>query len=147
MATDPPLTPLPPRLATSTAYLLTRATRTAARLAQQHFGGEELRFPHYVVLCWVEHLGPCTQRALAAAMSTDPSDLVTVLRAVDEAGLLERATDPADRRRHVLRLTEAGSAWLRERQARADTYEAEFCASLGDQGEALRQSLTQILCA
>ena len=42
---------LPPPLADSTAYLLTRALRVSARLAHDEFGREPLRFAHYATLC------------------------------------------------------------------------------------------------
>ncbi|WP_187270375.1 MarR family winged helix-turn-helix transcriptional regulator [Microbacterium wangchenii] len=138
---------LPPRLAASTPYLLTRAVRAAARLAQDHFGGEALRFSHYVALCWVDHLGPCAQRDLAQAMSADPSDLVTVLGALDDAGLLARTSDPTDRRRNVLAVTDAGRNWLNERHARARDYDAALCASTSDDGAALRRQLAALLAS
>lgn len=56
--------PLPPALESSTAYLLSRAVRHAARLAQQEFGGESLRFTHFVTARWIEHVGPCSQIGL-----------------------------------------------------------------------------------
>lgn len=143
--TEEPTTALPPRLADSTAYLLARTVRSAARLAQLHFGGESLRLPHYAVLCWVEHLGPCTQRGLAAAMDSDPSDLVTVLRALDDAGLLARHTDPSDRRRNVLTVTEAGRAWLHDRHVLASEYDAALCSATDDDGAELRNQLTAVL--
>ena len=58
-----------------------------ARLAHDEFGREPLRFAHYATLCWVEHLGPCSQIELATAMRIDPSDLVTVLQALEAAGV------------------------------------------------------------
>ncbi|QEW03284.1 winged helix-turn-helix transcriptional regulator [Microbacterium lushaniae] len=136
---------LPPRLAASTPYLLTRAVRSAARLSQSHFAGEALRFPHYVALCWLEHLGPCAQRDLARAMSADPSDLVTVLGALDDAGLLTREHDPADRRRNLLAVTETGHIWLSERHARARDYDAILCSATSDGGAALRRQLTALV--
>lgn len=136
---------LPARLETSTAYQLTRAYRSAVRLAEQAFGAEVLRFSHYATLCWIEHLAPCSQRELADAMDSDPSDLVTVLRALEEEGLVRRGIDPDDRRRNLLELTRAGAFWLVERQQRADAYEAQLCRATGDGGAALRCQLSQLI--
>lgn len=138
---------LPTRLAESTPYLLTRAVRSAARLAQRHFGGETLRFPHYVTLCWVDHLGTCAQRDLAQAMDADPSDLVTVLSALEEAGLLARETDPSDRRRNLLAVTSEGDAWLGRRHAQAQKYDTALCASTDDDGTTLREQLATLITA
>jgi MarR family transcriptional regulator, lower aerobic nicotinate degradation pathway regulator len=136
---------LPPRLAASTPYLVTRVVRGAARLAQDWFADEPLRFGHFVTLCWVEHLGRCTQRELAEAMDSDPSDLVTVLSAVEAAELLTRRTDPDDRRRNLLDVTDAGREWLRARQDRALAYDSALCAALPDGGAVLRDQLAALL--
>lgn len=146
-ASHEPHAPLPPALESSTAYLLSRAVRHAARLAQQEFGGESLRFTHYVTARWIEHLSPCSQIDLAGAMSADASDLVTVLRALDEAGMIQRSPDPADKRRNLLHLTGQGRTWLKQRHARAMAYEGTLCAHLGDGGDALRHHLRQLVRA
>jgi DNA-binding MarR family transcriptional regulator len=139
--------PLPPALESSTAYLLSRAVRHAARLAQQEFGGESLRFTHFVTARWIEHVGPCSQIGLAGAMGADASDLVTVLRALDEAGMIRRTPDLADKRRNLLHLTAQGHTWLKQRHEQAMAYESTLCAHLGDGGDALRQQLRQLVRA
>jgi DNA-binding MarR family transcriptional regulator len=55
-----------------------------------------------------------TQAALARAIGADKTRLIGVLDALQQRGLIEREPDPADRRVHLLALTEAG------RQAQAD---------------------------
>lgn len=128
----------PPRLANSASYFLGCAARTAGRLAQRHFANDPLRFPHYVALCWVEHLAPCSQRDLASAMDTDPSDLVTVLGALEEAGLLRREPDPSDRRRNLVGVTDEGAKWLERWHIQAEKCDSTLCASMPDGGAALR---------
>ena len=78
-------------------------------------------------------------------MDSDPSDLVTVLRALDDAGLLARRTDPSDRRRNVLTVTEAGRTWLDDRHVRASEYDDALCAATDDNGAELRNQLTAVL--
>lgn len=143
-ATRPNFLP-PPRLANNAAYLLGRAVRTANRLAQRHFADENLRFPHYVALCWVDRLAPCSQRDLASAMDIDPSDLVTVLGALEEAGLLSREPDPSDRRRNLLSVTDEGAMWLERWHAQAEKYDAALCTSMPDGGAALRVLLGLVI--
>ena len=132
---------LPPPLADSTAYLLTRALRVSARLAHDEFGREPLRFAHYATLCWVEHLGPCSQIELATAMGIDPSDLVTVLQALEAEGALRRSVDAADRRRRILDVTDDGRRWLWRRREQARRYDEALCAGTQDGGAALRAQL------
>ena len=49
-----------------------------------------------------------TQAALALAIGADKSRIIGVLDELQQRGLIERRPDPADRRVHVLALTEAG---------------------------------------
>ena len=54
-----------------------------------------------------------TQAALALAIGADKSRIIGVLDELQQRGLIERRPDPADRRVHLLALTEAGGR-LRE---------------------------------
>ncbi|MGW8767381.1 MarR family winged helix-turn-helix transcriptional regulator [Streptomyces sp. NPDC055815] len=56
--------------------------------------------------------GAMSQRDLAAAMEIDPSQLVAILNELEADGLAERRRDPADRRRHIVEITEAGATAL-----------------------------------
>jgi MarR family transcriptional regulator, organic hydroperoxide resistance regulator len=49
-----------------------------------------------------------TQAALAQSIGADKSRIISVLDELQEHGLIERRPDPADRRVHLLALTEAG---------------------------------------
>ena len=49
-----------------------------------------------------------TQAALALAIGADKSRIIGVLDELQQRGLIERRPDPADRRVHLLALTEAG---------------------------------------
>jgi len=52
---------------------------------------------------------PLSQRELSEALRLDPSDTVDVLDILERAGFVARRRDPADRRRHALTLTPAGT--------------------------------------
>lgn len=136
---------IPERLGDSTAYLLSRAVRDAARRAQTVFGHETLRFPHYVTASWIEYLGPTSQVRLARAMVADPSDLVTVLTELETAGFVDRARDPHDGRRHVVQLTAAGATWLENRGRLARRFDDDLGAQLPDQGSELRSALRALI--
>jgi DNA-binding MarR family transcriptional regulator len=67
------------------------------------------------------------------------ADMVTTLR---DRGLIERHTDPADRRRLVLALTSPGRRLLGRYRRRVEALEAEMLASLSDrQATQLRRNL------
>ena len=49
-----------------------------------------------------------TPTALARTLGMSPTTLSAILKRLEERGLVQRARDPGDRRRHVLRLSRAG---------------------------------------
>lgn len=74
--------------------------------------------------------GAMGQRDLAAAMEVDPSQLVSILNELEAAGLAERRRDPADRRRHIVEITEAGTAALERIDAAVSAAERELFGDL-----------------
>jgi DNA-binding MarR family transcriptional regulator len=67
----------------------------------------------YVVLTALAEQSVRTQAALAQSIGADKSRIIGVLDELQERGLIQRRPDPADRRVHLLSLTEAGTR-LRE---------------------------------
>jgi len=57
--------------------------------------------------------GPATQGELAAAEHVRQQSMAATLGVLDELGYLARTPDPADRRRVVISLSEAGTATVR----------------------------------
>lgn len=53
-----------------------------------------------------------SQQALAQLLGTRPSRLVALVDALEERGILERRSNPDDRRLHALHLTETGRQML-----------------------------------
>ncbi|MFG2980044.1 MarR family winged helix-turn-helix transcriptional regulator [Streptomyces sp. NPDC048258] len=99
---------------------------------------------HAMTLMHLED-GPISQRALAERLEVDPSVLVGILNDLEGDGLAERRRDPADRRRHNVAITAAGSTALGKTNAALDEVEQGLFASLspGDQ-ETLRALLARI---
>jgi DNA-binding MarR family transcriptional regulator len=62
----------------------------------------------YIVLSALVGQPVRTQTALAQAIRADKSRIIGVLDELQEAGLIQRRPDPADRRVHLLSLTPAG---------------------------------------
>ncbi|MER7465095.1 MarR family winged helix-turn-helix transcriptional regulator [Streptomyces sp. NPDC097981] len=89
--------------------------------------------------------GPIGQRTLAERLEVDPSVLVGILNDLEGEGLAVRRRDPADRRRHNVGITEAGSAALAKTNAALDEVELAMFAGLSRQDrEALRGLLARI---
>lgn len=76
--------------------------------------------PSRALVLELVHRGVDQPKALAEVLETVPSAVTAILADLEGAGLLERRTDPDDRRRARLRLTAAGTdlyermgaAWL-----------------------------------
>jgi DNA-binding MarR family transcriptional regulator len=121
----------PPReLVSSTSFLLKRlgfAVKDRVHEAYEAAGASPY---HLTVLAVLDEGARETQATIADALGYDRSYLVGLLDDLEERGLIERKRDPADRRRHIVKLTPAGKktlAWLRALQARIDD---EFFAPL-----------------
>jgi DNA-binding MarR family transcriptional regulator len=120
----------PPReLLDSPIYLLKHvAWAMKDQLAAFESGG--LNAMHFVVLALLDEGARETQATIADAIGVDRSYLVGVLDELEERGLVERRRDPADRRRHLVKLTAAGSEALKELRSMYKRFEKQFLAPL-----------------
>ncbi|GIH20832.1 MarR family winged helix-turn-helix transcriptional regulator [Rugosimonospora africana] len=75
----------------------------------------------YLLLRVLEAIGPADINTLAAAIGLDPSTAGRQVAAMQQAGLIDRAADPADRRRSIITPTPGGHARaVRVRRLRRD---------------------------
>ncbi len=77
--------------------------------------------------------GPLGQRDLGTRLGVDPSVLVTLLNALEDRDLVRRRRDPADRRRHIVEITEAGTTAVTTFDAAIAQVEGELFADLTPQ--------------
>ncbi|MDI2126130.1 MarR family winged helix-turn-helix transcriptional regulator [Yinghuangia seranimata] len=84
---------------------------------------------HVMTLRWLAD-GPVSQKELIERLEVDPSVLVALLNDLEDGGLLQRRRDPADRRRHIVEITDSGRAALDTTDAALDELEAELFADL-----------------
>jgi len=104
---------LPSRLSGTPSWLLTHVATHAHRLVAAAFASADARGYHYALLAALEKFGPSSQAALGRHCGMDRSDVVAMINELADKHLVERALDPADRRRNVITLTPAGSQELR----------------------------------
>jgi DNA-binding MarR family transcriptional regulator len=102
------------------------------RLRQVRPDGE-LSLPESTALARLDRTGPATPGALAKMEQISPQSMGTTLGALEARGLIERQADPADGRRVVLSVTEAGLEVLRHKRG----------ARTGQFAEALSSGFTQ----
>ena len=89
-----------------------------------------MRTHEFGVLDHLDRAGPISQQELGAALRIDPSNLVGLLDALQRDGLVVRARDAADRRRHLVGLTDAGHQRLESAKRATAEAEAELLAPL-----------------
>jgi DNA-binding MarR family transcriptional regulator len=100
----------------------------------------------FVVLKALAVLGPASQAELSEAVGIDPSNLVSVVAALEAGGLLERRRDAANRRRYVVTVTPAGLDLLGRAQDAIATAEDAMLGSLSAaERDALHRTLVRVL--
>jgi MarR family transcriptional regulator for hemolysin len=99
---------------------LTRAARSVSRAFDDALAQAGGSLPVWLVLLSLKSQQPDNQRELADAVGIREATLTHHLNAMDAQGLITRRRDPANRRVHLVELTEAGeAAFLRLRSAAA----------------------------
>jgi MarR family transcriptional regulator, lower aerobic nicotinate degradation pathway regulator len=99
----------PARLRATPSWLITHIATYAGRLLTDAFETNEWRRYHYALLAALAEFGPSSQAALGRRCQIDRSYIVEAINELAEAGLASRAPDPADRRRNVIAITDAGT--------------------------------------
>ncbi|WP_020667092.1 MarR family winged helix-turn-helix transcriptional regulator [Amycolatopsis nigrescens] len=134
--------PLGVRLA-STAKVVSRAFDDALSAA----GGSR---PTWMVLMSLKSRPVANQRELAAAVGIQGATLTHHLNTMEADGLLTRRRDPANRRVHLVELTEAGEAAFERMRGAALNFDsrlragfsAEQLTEFGDFLEQLQRNVT-----
>jgi DNA-binding MarR family transcriptional regulator len=91
-----------------------------------------MRTHEFGVLDQLDRAGPISQQELGAALRIDPSNLVGLLDALQRDGLVVRARDAADRRRHLVGLTDAGHTRLESAKQATAEAEGDLLAPLSE---------------
>ncbi|WP_037766984.1 MarR family winged helix-turn-helix transcriptional regulator [Streptomyces sp. 142MFCol3.1] len=72
--------------------------------------------------------GHMSQKGMAEVLEVDPSILCGILNDLEDTHFVERRRDPADRRRHIVALTDEGSRVLAQTQEAITAVEKELFA-------------------
>lgn len=113
--------------------LLNHLARVGTRAADAALAPGALRPRHLVVLMLLDDHGPAGQQSLAAALSLDPTNVVGLLNELEQRGLVARRRDPADRRRHIVEIADAGRTELHDAQCRLARVEDNLLRALSPQ--------------
>ncbi|WP_246286785.1 MarR family winged helix-turn-helix transcriptional regulator [Schumannella luteola] len=102
----------------------------------------ELTMWEYAILTAISRAPDQSQRELAASSRRDATRLIRHLDTLSTRGLVRRDTDPGDRRRRVVNLTDAGATTLGSARRAIRRMEDELLAELPvEQRDQLRATL------
>jgi len=121
-----------------TGYLLIEVGKRATAAANSAVAPLGLRLRHIRVLAaFADGAGTSSQQEASRVLGLDPNVVVDLIDDLERLGLAERKRNPADRRRHVLAITERGQAALRSASARLNETEAAFFSAVSPEERAV----------
>jgi len=129
-------------LETLIGYNARRAALSVIGLFLERMAVYGLRPVDFSVLSLITHNPGITSRQLCATLSILPPNLVGMINALAQAGLIERLPHPRDRRAVGLHLTPQGEALMRQAEVTATELEAQATARLS---ASERQTLIRLL--
>jgi DNA-binding MarR family transcriptional regulator len=136
----------PTRLRSTPSWLITHLATYAGRLLAEAFDTGEWRRYHYALLSALDEFGPASQAALGRRCQIDRSYIVAAVNELADRGLVDRAADPADRRRNVITITDAGHEQLGKLSQTLSGVQDELLAPLStDDREQLVTLLARVL--
>ena len=126
------------------------AVRKAARHVTQHYdrtlAPSGLRTTQYSLLSRIDRTGPRTINELAAELALDRTTMGRNIRPLERDGFIKLTTDPKDRRRRALSLTELGRTRLADARALWVEAQGRFEAAYGAASALnLRNTLADLL--
>jgi DNA-binding MarR family transcriptional regulator len=120
--------------------LLIQLTRRVYRRANEDVLGMKLKA--YMVLMNLRE-GALPQADLCASMQMDANNTVLLLNYLEDLGFVERRRDPADRRRHIVAITEAGFEALARAERAMESLEEEVFGALSTEDREALQGLLE----
>jgi len=112
------------------SWLLSQTAVHAQRLVVDGLAAKHARGYHYRLLSALADDGPASQADLGRRTGIHLSDMVAAINELADGGYVERAPDPADRRRNVVTITRAGERRRTELAAAVDQIQRELLEPL-----------------
>ena len=124
---------------------LARTARSVSRAFDDALAQAGGSVPVWLVLISLKSRPVRNQRELAEAVGIREATLTHHLNAMDEQGLITRRRDPANRRVHLVELTEAGEAAFQRLRGAATAFDQQLRAGLtGDEVSQLEALLGRL---
>jgi len=96
----------------ASSLLIAQLARGTRRRVEQAVAPTGLRPRELLALQHLRERGPSPQQTLAELIGIDATNLVAVLNRLDDAGLIERGRDRADRRKAIIAISTFGDRVL-----------------------------------
>ncbi len=126
-------------------WLINQLSLHAHRVVAERLRGAHIAHRyHYSLLAALAESGPASQADLGQRAGLDRSDVTAAVNDLEQQGAVERAADPADRRRNVVSITPAGREHLDAMEALLREAQGELLAPLS---ETERAELVRMLTA
>ncbi len=122
-----------------TVVMLLRLAKVIHKRSTEERLGIKLK--HLMLLSYLRAGAPAMQQQLCEALWLDPNNCVLLLNELEEMGYVERRRDPADRRRHVVDITDEGRIALERAERAQETIGDELLSALNDEERATLRSL------
>jgi DNA-binding MarR family transcriptional regulator len=118
--------------------LLTRLSRRVYKAASEDALGMKLKA--YATLSALRN-GPMPQQDLCISMHLDPNNCVLLLNEMESAGHVRRSRDPADRRRHIVEITDDGRRAVARSDEALNEVEGQVLGNLSAEERATLRTL------
>ena len=118
--------------------LLTRLSRLVYKAASEDALGMKLKA--YATLSALRN-GPMPQQELCISMHLDPNNCVLLLNEMEAAGHVRRSRDPADRRRHIVEITDEGRLAVARSDEALNEVEGQVLGNLSAEERATLRAL------
>lgn len=118
--------------------LMRLATAIKKRSTEERLG---VKLRQLMLLSHLRYGAPALQQQLCEALWLDANNCVLLLNELEDMGYIERRRDPADRRRHVVELTEGGRVALEQAERAQESVGDELLTGLSDAERATLDSL------
>jgi DNA-binding MarR family transcriptional regulator len=128
-------------------FLIGDTGRLLRRAFDERVRTKGITRPQWRVLGLLNRFGGSTQVALAEMMDVEPITLGRMIDRMQEAGLVERRADPADRRAWRIHLTPAGQARLVELKPMANILFDDAVAGLSAKQQSDLETMLNVMRA
>ena len=126
----------------ASSLLIAQLGRGMRRRIEQAVAPTGLRPRELLALQHLQERGPSAQQTLAELVGVDATNLVAVLNSLEDAGLIDRRRNRADRRRAIIALSEKGERLLADLDRALREVDDEILAPLT---RAERETLNDLL--